>query len=78
MDFARTYARFLEQINKEVKLFAVKKAIDTFDSPDHNRKEWLDIAWKVMAQAGIHVVENYEELEAKEMTLGLKRQENEK
>ncbi|MCI8574874.1 MAG: cysteine hydrolase [Bacilli bacterium] len=73
MDFARTYARYLDQINKEVKLFVVKNAIDTFDAPGHNRQEWLDIAYKVMAQAGIHVVENYEELEAKEKTLGLRR-----
>ena len=73
MDFARTYARFLDQINRKVTLFAVKSAIDTFDSPDHNRKEWLDIAYKVMAQAGIIVVENYEELREKERTLSLKR-----
>lgn len=73
MDFARTYARYLDQINKEVKLFVVKNAIDTFDAPGHNRQEWLDIAYKVMAQAGIDVVENYEELEAKEKTLGLRR-----
>ncbi len=37
MDFARTYARYLDQINKEVNLFVVKNAIDTFDSPLHNR-----------------------------------------
>ena len=70
MDFARTYARFLDQINKEVNLFVVKNAID---GPSHNREEWLDIAYKVMAQAGIHVVEDYEELEEKEQTLGLRR-----
>lgn len=73
MDFARTYARYMDQINKEVKLFVVKNAIDTFDAPGHNRDEWLDIAYKVMQQAGIEVVENYEELEEKEKTLGLKR-----
>ena len=73
MDFARTYARYLDQINKEVKLFVVKNAIDTFDAPNHNREEWLNIAYKVMAQAGITVVENYEELEHQEQTLGLRR-----
>ena len=73
MDFARTYARFLDHVNKEVKIFVVKNAIDTYDSPDHNRLEWLDIAYKVMSQAGISVVDNYEELEEKEKTLVLRK-----
>lgn len=73
MDFARTYARYLDQINKEVKLFVVKNAIDTFDAPGHDRREWLDIAYKVMAQAGIEVVESFEQLEDREKTLGLRR-----
>lgn len=66
MDFARTYARFLDEINREAKIFVVRKAIDTFDAPGHNRAEWLDIAEKVMTQAGIIYVENIEELEEKE------------
>lgn len=73
IDFARTYARYLDQINKEAKLFVVKNAIDTFDAPGHNRNEWLDIAYKVMTQAGIIVVDNYRELEEKEKTLGLRK-----
>lgn len=71
MDFARTYARYLDLINHEAKLFVVKNAIDTFDAPGHNREEWTDIALKVMAQAGIEVVENIEHLEEREKQLGL-------
>lgn len=71
MDFARTYARFLDEINKEVKLFVVKNAIDTFDAPGHNREEWMNIATKVMEQAGIEVVENVEHLNEREKQLGL-------
>lgn len=71
MDFARPYSRFLDEINKEATLFAVKSAIDTFDSPDHNREEWLNIAYKVMEQAGIILVDDFEELEAYERKLGL-------
>lgn len=71
MDFARTNARFLDQINKDVKLFVVKSTIDTFDAPNHNREEWLDIACKVMNQAGIEVVENVEHLNKREKQLGL-------
>ena len=69
MDFARTYARFLDEINREAKIFVVRNAIDTFDAPGHDRAEWLDIAEKVMTQAGIIYVENIEELEEKEKQL---------
>ena len=71
MDFARTNARFLDQINKKVKLFVVKSTIDTFDAPGHNREEWLNIAYKVMEQAGIEIVENVEHLIEREKQLGL-------
>ena len=66
MDFARTSARFLDEINKEAKIFVVRKAIDTFDAPGHNREEWMMIAEKVMMQAGIEIVDDIEELENKE------------
>ena len=71
MDFARTNARFLDQINKKVKLFAVKSTIDTFDAPGHSKEEWTEIAYKVMSQAGIEIVENVEQLEEREKELGL-------
>ena len=71
MDFARTYSRYLDEINKEVKLFVVKNAIDTFDAQGHNREEWIDLALKVMEQAGIEVVENVECLNKREKELGL-------
>lgn len=63
MDFARTLARFLDEIDRDVKIYAVKNAMDTFDSPEHNREEWTEIAYKAMAQAGIIILENIEELE---------------
>ncbi len=66
MDFARGLARYLDEINKEAKIFVVKNTIDTFDAPGHDRKEWLEIARKVMTQAGIEYVEDINELEEKE------------
>ena len=66
MDYARTLARWLDEINHEAKIFVVRNAIDTYDAPGHNREEWLNIAEKVMTQAGIEYVENIEELEEKE------------
>ena len=66
MDFARGLSRYLDEINKEAKIFVVRNAIDTYDAPGHNRQEWLDIAEKVMTQAGIEYVDNIDELEEKE------------
>lgn len=73
MDFARTYLRYLDEINKEATMFVVKQAIDTFDAPGHNREEWINIACKIMEQAGAIVVENIEELEEKEKLFGLRK-----
>lgn len=72
MDFVRTYLRYLDEINKESKLFIVKNTVDTFDTVDHNKEEWTNIAYKVMMQAGAIVVNNIEELEIKEKELKLK------
>ena len=66
MDFTRTQARFLDEINKEAKIFVVKNAIDTYDAPDHNREKWLNITYDVLKQAGIILVDDIEDLEKKE------------
>lgn len=72
MDFVRTYARYLDQINRSVYKFVVANTVDTFDAPGHNRDEWKEIARKVMEQAGVIYVENFEELKERERTLGLR------
>lgn len=71
MDFARTFSRYLDEINKRAKIFVVENTIDTYDAVDHNREEWMEIAKKVMTQAGIIMVPNIEELERKEKELKL-------
>lgn len=71
MDFSRTFSRYLDEINRRAKIFVVENTIDTYDSLDHNREEWMDIAKKVMTQAGIIMIPNIEELERKEKELGL-------
>lgn len=71
IDFARTFSRYLDEINRRAKIFVVENTIDTYDSLEHNREEWMDIAKKVMTQAGIIMVSNIDELERKEKELGL-------
>lgn len=65
MDFGRTLLRYLDEINHDLKVFVVKSCIDTFDAPGHNREEWLEIAYKVLEQAGAVVVEDVEDLKGK-------------
>ncbi len=71
LDLARPMAKYFDELNKIVKMFAVKSAIDTFDAPNHNKQEWLDMSYKFMETAGIEVVENFEELESRERKLHL-------
>ena len=58
MDFARTYARYLDEINKDVKLFVVKSTIDTFDAPNHNRYEWNENVHIFTNEIGIYEYED--------------------
>lgn len=72
-DFARTYARYLDEINRIVNLYVVASTVDTFDGLEHNREDWKKIARAVMEQAGIKYVADYEELKEEEKKLGLYR-----
>lgn len=72
MDFVRTYARYLNEINRRAKIYVVANTVDTFDAPGHNREEWKKIARMVMEQAGVKYVENYDELKEEEKKLGLR------
>lgn len=65
-DFGRTALRYFDEINKEIKMFVVKNAVDTFDAPGHDRNEWTDMALKFLEQAGAIIVNDIEELEQKE------------
>ena len=65
MDFGRTLLRYLDEINHDLKVFVVKSCVDTFDAPGHNREEWLEIAYKVLEQAGAVVVEDVDDLKGK-------------
>ena len=72
MDFARTFSRYMDEINRDVKLFVVSSAVDTFESEIHNRKYWKEIAKAVMESAGITYVKDLEELKEREKLLNLR------
>lgn len=71
LDFARTLARFMDEINHKVKIFVVASAISTFDAPGHNRQEETERAFHMMEAAGIEIVEDFEALEKREKELKL-------
>lgn len=61
------------QYNRDIDIAVVKGASETYDSPDHNREEYSNMAYKLMKQSGIYVVENTEELEYLEEKLNKER-----
>lgn len=72
MDFVRTYARFMNEINRNVNIYVVENAVDTFDSPEHNRLEWKNISHKVMEQSGAIYIKDLDELKIQEKRKGMR------
>ena len=72
-DFGRTLLRYLDELNRDVKVFVVRNAVDTFDVPGHDREEWTNMAFKFLEQAGAIVVDDIEDLEKHEKVLRLER-----
>lgn len=65
-------ANYFNQINREMYIFAVKNATETFNKFwTHRARYYNRIAYELMAQAGIIIVKNIEELEKKERELGI-------
>lgn len=73
-NFGIPLKNFFNQLNREVAIFAVKNAIDTFHIPGvHDRDYYTKVAYDLMEQAGIILVDDINELLKKEMGLSLKR-----
>jgi len=69
INFVVPLKNYFNQINKDVKIFVVESATETYDAPTHNREEYNEIAYKLIKQSGIEVVENLKQLEEKEKQL---------
>lgn len=72
LNFVVPLKNYFNQINKDIKIFVVESATETYGAPNHDRKEYNEIAYKLMKQAGIEVVANIKELENKESQLNKK------
>ncbi|MDE5630685.1 MAG: cysteine hydrolase, partial [Bacilli bacterium] len=71
LDFAKTLARLVEEINLHVHIFVVASAVSTFDAPGHNKEEETAYAFEVMRKSGIEVVDDFDHLERREKELKL-------
>lgn len=50
---------YFDQIDRDVKIIVPETAVETYNSPTHNRDEYNEMAFKLMKQAGIEVVKQY-------------------
>ena len=47
---------YFDEQNRDVEVIVQIDAVETYDAPNHNRKEYNEIAFKLLTQAGIKVI----------------------
>lgn len=50
---------YFDEVNRKVTVVVPKNAVETYDSPNHLRDEYNEIAFKLLSQAGVKIVNNY-------------------
>lgn len=58
LNLAIPLQNYFDQKDREIKITIPKNAVETYEGPNHKRKEYNEMAFKLMEQAGIHLVEN--------------------
>lgn len=56
LNLAIPLQNYFDQKDKDVKITVPKNAVETYDAPNHKREEYNEMAFKLMAQAGIQLV----------------------
>ncbi len=59
LNLAIPLQNYFDEMNKEIKIVIPKNAVETYNLPNHLRDEYNDIAFKLLAQSGIILVESY-------------------
>lgn len=57
MNLAIPLKNYFDEFNKDIDVIVVKDATETYDSDVHNRELYNDMAYEIMKQAGIKVVD---------------------
>ena len=73
LNFVIPLKNYFNQMNRNVKIFVVESATETYGAPNHNREEYNEIAYKLIKQSGVEIVKNIKELEEREKQLGLNK-----
>lgn len=60
MNLAIPLQNYFDETDRDVNIIIPKNAIETFNSPQHNREKWSENAFKFIEQAGIKLVRKYE------------------
>ena len=55
LNLAIPLTNYFDQNNRDTKVTVLKDAIETYDSPFHNRDEYNEMTLKLMKQAGINI-----------------------
>lgn len=56
LNLAIPLQNYFDQKDKDVKIIVPKNAVETYNSENHNREEYNEIAFKLMEQAGIKCI----------------------
>ena len=59
MNFAIPLKNLFNELGLDIDIIVYKEAVDTYDSPNHNREEYNEMAFKLMEQSGV-MVKSYE------------------
>ncbi len=58
LNLAIPLQNYFDQKDRDIKITIPKNAVETYDAPNHKREEYNQMAFQLMAQAGINLVEN--------------------
>ena len=54
--FAKPLKNYINENDLDMEVVIYKDAVETYDAPNHNRKEYNEIAFKIMEQNGIKII----------------------
>ena len=71
LHFVLSLKTYLNQMNRDVKIFVVESMTETYEGPNHNREEYNEIAYRLMKQNGVEIIKDLKQLKERENQLGL-------
>lgn len=55
MNFVLPLKNYIDEHNLDIKLIVYKNTVETYNSPEHNREQYNEIAFKIMSLNGISI-----------------------